>query len=73
MVVVVVTRSYEEYEARAIAIATNPTLYRQLRDRVESLRHTAPLCDTTLWYVLTRHVCFGARANRRRRCCCWPW
>jgi predicted O-linked N-acetylglucosamine transferase (SPINDLY family) len=40
-----VTNSLGDYEARALSLARNPTLLRQLRDRLRDNRHHSPLFD----------------------------
>jgi protein O-GlcNAc transferase len=48
-----VTRSLEEYEALALKLATEPSLLRGFRDRLERNRRTHPLFDTDR---LRRHI-----------------
>lgn len=44
-----VTLSIEDYEARAMEIATNPQALNTIKDKLAQTKHTAPLFDTTLF------------------------
>lgn len=48
-----ITATQEQYEALAIALATDPSRLAELRDRLSRNRLTAPLFDTALF---TRHI-----------------
>ncbi|KAH7285298.1 hypothetical protein KP509_33G021300 [Ceratopteris richardii] len=44
-----VVKSMEEYEERAVSLATNPLLLKSLRTRLQATRLTCPLFDTGRW------------------------
>jgi len=48
-----ITTSLEEYEAKAIELASNPDKLREIKDKIGRNRQTTPLFDTKLF---TRHI-----------------
>ncbi|CAM9735391.1 unnamed protein product, partial [Hapterophycus canaliculatus] len=44
-----VVESLEEYEERAVALATDPDKLFEIRSRLEEGRHACPLFDTQRW------------------------
>ncbi|CAN0255115.1 unnamed protein product, partial [Ectocarpus fasciculatus] len=44
-----IVESLEEYEERAVSLATDPEKLFEIRSRLEESRHSCPLFDTQRW------------------------